>query len=299
MTLHHVYGNTYAIEAPYILLGLYRLNDHDVILLDTGYALTDRVPLTELLTHHGFVVKGIICTHAHLDHSGNVRYLQEKYGCRVAVHLVEGAIAASHDSFCANYGLATPDGKGSFEECFIATDYIAPNVREMELCGAKFEILHLPGHSCGHIGVVTPDNVAYLSDALMSLPELHASKMPTTQFLHHDIESKRSLHKLEANAYILSHKAITIDIHNIIEANVTYYEGKAQDILGELQGTMTLGNWLKVYCQKYGIRIRNEESFLILEYGFNNLVAYLEELSLVEMVIEEGLRCYRRKGETS
>lgn len=296
LTLHHVFGNTYAIEAPYILLGLYKLNDRDVILLDTGYAATDREPLAELLEYHNFQVKGIICTHVHLDHSGNVRYLQEKYGCRVAVSLVEGAIAATYDSFCANYGLATPDGKGSFEECFTATDYVAPDAETLELCGATFRILQLPGHSCGHMGVVTPDGVAYLSDALMSLPELHASKMPTTQFLRRDIESKRSLHQLEENAYILSHKAIVTDIHDIIEANVAYYEGKARDIFAQLQGRMTLGEWLKVYCQKHNIRTRNEESFLILEYGFNNLVAYLEELSLVEMVIEDGLRCYRRKG---
>ena len=42
MELLHVLGNTYAAVAATALLPVYKLNDRDVVLIDTGYAKLDR-----------------------------------------------------------------------------------------------------------------------------------------------------------------------------------------------------------------------------------------------------------------
>ena len=75
MELLHVLGNTYAAVAATALLPVYKLNDRDVVLIDTGYAKLDRAGLTALIDGQGWRLRAILCSHAHFDHTGNVRYL--------------------------------------------------------------------------------------------------------------------------------------------------------------------------------------------------------------------------------
>lgn len=81
------------------LLPLYFLSEKDVILIDTGYAKLDRSGLTHLIDDNGLRLRGIICSHAHFDHTGNVRYLQQRYGCPAAIQLIEAGISVNPDSY--------------------------------------------------------------------------------------------------------------------------------------------------------------------------------------------------------
>ena len=281
LKLHHVCGKTYAIETDSSFLPVYQLNERKIVLLDTGIA-ADRGALMEFLQAQHWQVQGIICSHGHMDHSGNIRFLRGAFGCRVAAHEIEAAIASTSESFLAHYRVSTPDENGGVEESFSATDIITPQTRQFLFCGAEFYILQLPGHSGGHIGVITPDHVAYLGDGLMGLDQLAVSKMPTTQHLRRDLKSKRSLHDLKAAAYIVAHKDITTDIHPLIDANIRCYEEKAQGILTALHGTMTCSQWLQAYCEAQGLQMRSEDTRFVFAYGFQSMVDYLEELGKVQ-----------------
>ena len=68
LNVFHILGDTWAIETELAYLPFYKLNDRDIVLLDAGYAPTDREELTETLAACGFSVKGILCSHAHMDH---------------------------------------------------------------------------------------------------------------------------------------------------------------------------------------------------------------------------------------
>ena len=95
MELLHVLGNTYAAVAATALLPVYKLNDRDVVLIDTGYAKLDRSSLTNLIDQQGWRVRAVLCSHAHFDHTGNVRYLQERYGAKAAIYLIEAGISVN------------------------------------------------------------------------------------------------------------------------------------------------------------------------------------------------------------
>ena len=294
LELHHVRGETWVIETAMAYLPFYKLNDRDIVLLDTGFASADRENLTETLAGHGFQVKGILLSHAHMDHAGNIGHLCSIYGCRVAAHQYEAAIA-DPDSDLRQFGIHA-SSKHGVEECFTTTDVILPEQTTLDFCGAAFGILHLPGHSPGHLGYITPDGVAYLGDALMGFSQLEGSKMPFTSRLADDLNSKRSLLDLRAEAYVAAHKAIVTDIRPLAQANIACLETKVEEIFQILQGTPTALEWLTAYCRQKGWTFRTERSFSILSFGFNSAVNYLEESGRVASRTVGGSRRFIRRS---
>ena len=169
LNVHHILGNTFAFETQLALLPFYKLRDREIVLLDSGFASTDRQELIDTLRAYDFCVRGILCSHAHMDHAGNIGHLCSVYGCRVAAHRYEAAIAAP-DSELRQFGIHASSRHG-LEECFVTTDVIQPGQTTLDFCGATFGVLHLSGHSDGHLGYVTPDNVAYLGDVIMGFSQ--------------------------------------------------------------------------------------------------------------------------------
>lgn len=285
MELRHVYGNTYAAVGATALMPVYKLTDTDIVLMDTGYARLDRSALVNLIEGNGFRLRGIICSHAHFDHTGNVRYLQQRYGCQAAAQIIEAGISVNPDAYRANY-VALTYGKSReylLEECFPADVIIPADAEHLDFCGARFGILQLPGHSAGHIGVVTPDGVAYLGDCLIDEEQIAAAKLPTSMFIARDLESKESLRNLRRPAYIIAHKQVLTDICPLIDRNIAFIHDKGRELLEDLEDGMSFDQWIYAFCQRENVRTRNEFKFSIVERNFANFVDWLTDEGKVEV----------------
>ena len=285
MELRHVYGNTYAAVGATALMPVYKLTDTDIVLMDTGYARLDRSALVNLIEGNGFRLRGIICSHAHFDHTGNVRYLQQRYGCQAAAQIIEAGISVNPDAYRANY-VALTYGKSReylLEECFPADVIIPADAGHLDFCGARFGILQLPGHSAGHIGVVTPDGVAYLGDCLIDEEQIAAAKLPTSMFIARDLESKESLRNLRRPAYIIAHKQVLTDIGPLIDRNIGFIHDKGLELLEDLEDGMSFDQWIYAFCQRENVRTRNEFKFSIVERNFANFVDWLTDEGKVEV----------------
>lgn len=279
MELRHVLGRTWVAEASTALLPIYRVTDADMILIDTGYAKLDRAGLTALIEDRGFHLRGIICSHAHFDHSGNVRYLQQRCGAKAAAHIIEAGISVNPDAYRANYVALTYGKSREFflEECFVADTIIGPEDDFLDFCGVRFGILQLPGHSAGHIGVVTPDNVAYVGDCLIDQQQIDSAKLPTSMFIARDLQSKEFLRRTQYDAYILAHKSVVTDIAPLVDSNIAFIHRKAEELLNDLTDGMTFAQWISTFCQRENIRTKNELKFSIIERNFSNFVDWLTD----------------------
>lgn len=285
MELRHVYGNTYAAVGATALMPVYKLTDTDIVLMDTGYARLDRSALVNLIEGNGFRLRGIICSHAHFDHTGNVRFLQQRYGCQAAAQIIEAGISVNPDAYRANY-VALTYGKSReylLEECFPADVIIPADAGHLDFCGARFGILQLPGHSAGHIGVVTPDGAAYLGDCLIDEEQIAAAKLPTSMFIARDLESKESLRNLRRPAYIIAHKQVLTDIGPLIDRNIAFIHDKGRELLEDLEDGMSFDQWIYAFCQRENVRTRNEFKFSIVERNFANFVDWLTDEGKVEV----------------
>ena len=285
MELRHVYGNTYAAVGATALMPVYKLTERDIVLMDTGYARLDRSALVNLIEGNGFRLRGILCSHAHFDHTGNVRYLQQRYGCQAAAQISEAGISVNTEAYRANY-VALTYGKSReylLEECFPADVIIPADAEHLDFCGARFGILQLPGHSAGHIGVVTPDGVAYLGDCLIAEEQIAAAKLPTSMFIARDLESKESLRNLRRPAYIIAHKQVLTDIGPLIDRNIAFIHDKGRELMEDLEDGMSFDQWIYAFCQRENVRTRNEFKFSIVERNFANFVDWLTDEGKVEV----------------
>lgn len=285
MELRHVCGNTYAAVGATALMPVYKLTERDIVLMDTGYARLDRSALVNLIEGNGFRLRGILCSHAHFDHTGNVRYLQQRYGCQAAAQIIEAGISVNTEAYRANY-VALTYGKSReylLEECFPADVIIPADAEHLDFCGARFGILQLPGHSAGHIGVVTPDGVAYLGDCLIDEEQIAAAKLPTSMFIARDLESKESLRNLRRPAYIIAHKQVLTDIGPLIDRNIAFIHDKGRELMEDLEDGMSFDQWIYAFCQRENVRTRNEFKFSIVERNFANFVDWLTDEGKVEV----------------
>lgn len=298
MEMLHVLGNTYAAVGSTALLPIYKLNERDIVLIDTGYAKLDRAGLVNLLDGSGLVPKYVLCSHAHFDHTGNVRYLQERYGAKAILSLIEAGISVNPDSYRANY-VALTYGKSRelfLEECFTADRVLRETDTSLELDGRTFGILPLPGHSAGHLGFVTPDGAAYVGDCLISQSEIDGAKLPTSMFIARDLESKAYLKTTDYPVYILAHKEVVRReaLEGLIDRNIGFIQSKRAELLAVLEDGMTFSEWIGAFCQRENVRTHNELKFSIVERNFSNFVSWLTDSGAVMVRREFCAKRYYR-----
>lgn len=296
MKILHVNKDTYVIDTGMLYIPFYKINDKDIIMLDTGWMRGEREGILSLLDKENFNVKGIILTHSHIDHVGNVAVIKEKYNSVVAMTSIEAEIVDSNISLKVFYGDYTLNKvKEHFGHMVTSTDIrILKKDTSVSICGVEFDITHTPGHSPGHIVITTPDKVTYLGDSLISYEVMESSKMPYAFILKHDIESKLKLYQLHAKKYILAHKGIYCDIKDLITDNIYFYKNRSDAILELIKGLMTFEDILKSASKELNIKIKSVEKYMVIKRMLQSYIEYLIETNKIEVIMDHGFMKYKR-----
>lgn len=163
--LTQVAGNSYYIQSP-AKIGLVRLNDADVCLIDSGNDKEAGRKVRQILDANGWHLTAIYNTHSNADHIGGNQYLQNQTGCKIYAPGIECDFTRHpvlEPSFL--YGGYPPK---ELQHKFL----MAKPSDAQELTPAclpeGFELLQLPGHFFDMVGFRTPDDVVYLADCLSS-----------------------------------------------------------------------------------------------------------------------------------
>jgi hydroxyacylglutathione hydrolase len=101
--------------------------------------------ILELLAKHALTVKAIVSTHAHIDHVGGLRKMQQATGAPVLMHGDDMELYRHLDVQAAWIGMRTPD-PASVDKLLREGD---------TLRWGRFEanVLHTPGHTPGSISL--------------------------------------------------------------------------------------------------------------------------------------------------
>lgn len=296
MEIQRIKGNTFCIDTKIAYIPFYKIDHENIILLDTGVK-NQREELENLLEKNHLKVAGILCSHPHVDHIGNTAYLKRKYHCKVAMAEGEAWVCKSLANLKIYYNShALPIVEKHYGHLVFDTDIlITQRQQSIQLCGIKFQIIHTPGHSSNHISIITPNDVLYVGDALISYEVMKGAKMPYAFMLKQDLETKRRLQNLNCSRYIVAHKGIYNDISKLAEDNIEFYQYRAQRIGDLIEETMTREEIFKAVVEDFHISMTSIFKHDVIERMLKSYLDYLVEIDEIEFILEEGLLKYRKR----
>ncbi len=172
------------------------------ILVDTGLP-TKRSSLEQVLENAGCRegnLKLILVTHGDYDHAGNAAYFRKKYGAKIAMHFDDAkrvergdwkwGLKAKPDKFPLIFRIMSLFIRPGQFDTFRPDIYIEDG-RSLSEYGCEAQVLHLPGHTRGSIGILTADGKLICGDLLDNM------RKPGLQFFIDDMASARvSIEKL-------------------------------------------------------------------------------------------------------
>jgi glyoxylase-like metal-dependent hydrolase (beta-lactamase superfamily II) len=177
-----IYG--ISLPTPYEVgpVNSYLIKNHPYTLIDPGPgSTTAKKHLTESLAVLGVSMKDIrrvVVTHCHPDHSGLARWVSEQTGATVYVHRLEvRKLEEGYDKFQERLPFLREAGvpEKVLQEIINDKDPLPyPTLpqsgvevllggEELDFEGGALQILHLPGHSSGHICLYEPQDKVLLS----------------------------------------------------------------------------------------------------------------------------------------
>jgi len=294
MEIIKVKGNTFCIDTGMTFIPFYMINDEEIILLDSGWAKGEREGIEALLEKNNFKVAGILCSHAHIDHIGNNAYFKSKYSCIIAMAAYEALVCSSTVNLKVYYGSQTlTEVEEHFGHMVCETDIkISDHQDSIYVCGIKFKLLHTPGHSPAHMCIITPDNVAYVGDSLISYEVMKGAKMPYAFILKEDLKSKEKLYDLKCSKYIVAHKGMYDNISKLITDNIDFYMNRAENVYDAINGAMTIEDIMKAVVIKGNINVSSIYRYVIIERMLKSYVQYLNELGRLTLIMEDGFLKY-------
>ncbi len=219
--LEHVLGDTWCIVTRFCRIPLYIPDRAFAVMIDSGLKRPDREGILELLKKENIHVAALLTSHFHRDHIGNHSAIKKTHGCRVYMTPYSAIVSAdSHNLIASGYETVTMY-KARGHNSYCQPDEIIPrDAEELTVCGYRFKLLWLQGHAVEQVGFITPDNVAYLGDTLLSDNVLQSVRLPYYTCGRLDLEAKESLRTLQANRFILAHNGIYDNIDGLIDRNI-------------------------------------------------------------------------------
>ncbi|MBV4437815.1 MBL fold metallo-hydrolase [Clostridium tyrobutyricum] len=294
MIVKNIKGNTFCIDTGMTYIPFYKINDDEIIMLDSGLKKGERRRINDFLEQNNLKIAAIICSHAHIDHIGNNAYFKEKYNCIIAMSECEAFFCSSILNLKIYYSSQSmSEVEKHLGHMICGTDIVISNSQDkVNVCGIEFKIMHTPGHSPGHICIITPDDVAYLADSLISYEVMKGAKMPYAYILKQDLQSKSKLYDLKYSKYIVAHKGIYDDITQLVTDNIEFYKSRAYRIYDIVEGKMTMQEIFSAVITDFKIHIGSIYKYDVIERMLRSYVEYLYEIGMLKLNIENGLLKY-------
>ncbi|MDE6470653.1 MAG: MBL fold metallo-hydrolase [Eubacterium sp.] len=271
--LNQVGEQSYYINCP-AKIGMYKQNDTDVYLIDSGNDKDAGRKVRKILDEKGWKLKGIINTHSNADHIGGNKYLQNQTGCKIFAKGIEKAFTA--------YPILEPSFLYGGYPCkalrhkFLFADASSVVDVDDEEFPSELEIIDLKGHFFDMIGIRTPDDTVFLADCVSSAFTLEKYQV---SFIYDIAEYLNTLDKIEnmqAKMFVPAHADATSDISTLAQLNRNKVMEIADKIQAELKTPMCFEELLKKIFDDYKLTM-NFEQYVLVGSTVKSYLSYLKD----------------------
>lgn len=297
--LQHVKGNTYCLVTGYMRLPLYRLNETEAILIDSGLP-REWKGILELLQKENLRITSVISSHVHPDHVGNHAALRQAFGTKIYSSLFAAAVYASPLnllSSIAHSGTYRGLSKGS-------RSYFLPDVifnwtdNAITVDGVTFEILQIAGHCAEQMGFVTPDGVAYLGDLVLSEQLIDSLSIPYCTCIEPNLEALERIAQTHYDRYILAHNGVYDEIRSLALRNRDNMLEKVEQVATLVDGPVTKDELVVRFIGAAGKDLDSPRRVHGIHYNITALVTYLMDAGRLQERVKDGIVQYIPAGYT-
>ncbi len=296
MILEKINGNTYYVPAP-TNIGVFQFKDKYALLIDTGDNNQQARKIDEVLQSQGLSVKYLISTHNHADHAGGNHYFKEHYPGSI-FHASEKEKLFLENPYLFGMYLYGGSSINELSRHFLKERQFAVNsVLTPGMCRIneeKFEVIALPGHSVGQIGIGTRDRVVFLGDALFSKEIIGKYSFPFLFNIDEQMITYDVIAGLEYDYYVLGHADKVyrheeiLDLLELNRQNLVYYLDLARELLTQPK---TREELLEEICILKDLAIDFKEYYFSLATT-GAIIAHLYHQGQLNYQIENGKLFY-------
>lgn len=274
----------YYIESP-AKIGLVRLSDQDVCLIDSGSDKDAGRKVRQHLDANGWRLTAIYNTHSNADHIGGNKYLQGQTGCRIYAPGIECDFTRHpilEPSFL--YGGFPP--KELRHKFLLAQESDAEELTQDAL-PAGFEMLPLPGHFFDMVGFRTPDDTLYLADCLSSKETLDKYRIGFLYDVAAYLDTLERVKGMTAKTFVPAHAAACGDISALVQYNIDKVNEVAEDILSLCAVPMSFEEILQTLFTRYGLTM-NFEQYALVGSTVRSYLTWLKEAGRLQTEFVEN-----------
>lgn len=258
--LHQVGERSYYIDCP-AKIGIFRANDTDVYLIDSGNDKDAGKKVRKILDGQGWKLSGIINTHSNADHIGGNKYLQQQTGCKIFADGIEAAFT--------EYPVLEPSFLYGGFPCkdlrhkFLLAEPSAVCEFSDEDFPKEIEVIPLKGHFFDMAGFRTPDDVIFLADCLSSKETLDKYRIGFIYDVSEYLKTLETVKTLKAKMFVPAHAPASDDISELADYNIQKVNEVAEKIIEICKEPICFEKILQRLFTDYGLTMNFEQYVLV------------------------------------
>lgn len=288
--LIQVTDRSYYIQSP-AKIGLVKLNDRDVCLIDSGNDKDAGRKVRQLLDANGWHLTAIYNTHSNADHIGGNRYLQGQTGCRIFAPGIECDFTR-HPVLEPSFLYGGYPCKDLRHKFLLAQESDAEALTK-ETLPEGFEIIELPGHFFHMVGFRTPDDVVYLADCLSSRETLEKYQIGFIYDVAAYLKTLEMVQSLKGRMFIPAHAEAAADISALAQYNIDKVQEIAEKIVGLCGEPLCFEAILQRLFTDYGLTM-NFEQYVLVGSTVRSYLSWLKDTGRLTVKFEQNLLLWQR-----
>ncbi len=291
--LIQVSHSCYYIECP-SKIGIYRMNDTDVCLIDSGNDKETGRKVRKILDANAWQLKAIYNTHSHADHIGGNKYLQAQTQCSIYAPPINAAFTKYpllESSFL--YGSYPP--KDLRNKFLLAAESPAQDLCE-EVVPQGLSILELPGHCFDMVGFQSQDGIVFLADCLLSREILDKYKVGVIYDVEQYIASLEKVKTLQAKLFIPAHGEATDNIAPLAQYNIDKVHEVADKICHICTNSLQFEGILQQIFTDYQLKM-DFNQYVLIGTSIRALLSWLKAHERIETYFENNMLLWKTTRE--
>ena len=278
------------IQSP-AKIGLIRLDDLRVCLIDSGNDKDAGRKVRQLLEKQGWKLDAIYITHSNADHIGGCRYLQNQTHCAVYAPGIEQCFTRHpvlEPAFLYG-GCPSRDLRHKF---LMAQDCDASPLMPDSL-PEGMEAVPLPGHFFDMTGYRTADGTVYLADCLSSREVLEKYRIAFLYDVAAYLDTLEKVMKMQADHFVPAHAPAAEQITDLAQYNIDVVYEVAEKILRYCAEPLCFEDLLQKLFREYNLAM-DFAQYVRVGSTIRSYLSWLRDTDRIEPVFADSRMLWKR-----